>query len=290
MSIQNKFIMLLEFPRLRSKFKSFFRVVPATSQALINESYKVRHQVYCTELGWEAVREDKMEHDEYDPHALHCLLEDTRRKKYIGCIRLILPNPNNPDQPLPFQISCAGKLDPDVPDPRLRQSYAIAEVSRLAVVGEYRRRRHERLPEQEQDQDQDQDQDQEEDKAISINKEDFGNVTRPRFPYIPVGLYMGMLQMAKRQGIKKLYILTEPSLADHFCRLGGKLTLVGGSIEHRGIRRPYVMDVEDVINNMSRIFRPLFNHIRDEVDSAYDSPPATQKTNDSSLLLDSRQR
>ncbi len=278
MSIQNKFIMLLEFPRLRSKFKSFFSVVPATSQALIDESYKVRHQVYCKELGWEDVREDQMERDEHDPHALHCLLEDTRRKKYIGCIRLILPNPDNPDQPLPFQTSCAGKLNPGVPDPALRQRYAIAEVSRLAVVGEYRRRRHERLPEQ----------DQEEDKAISISKEDFGNVSRPRFPYIPVGLYMGMLQIARRQGIKKLYILTEPSLADHFCRLGGKLTVVGGSIEHRGIRRPYVMDVDDVINDMSRIFKPLFNHIRDEVDCAYDSAPVAGQADDANLLLDSQ--
>ena len=65
--------------------------MPATTQALREECYRIRHDVYCRELGFEAVREDGMETDAYDPHSVHCLLRAHASDRLIGCIRLILP-------------------------------------------------------------------------------------------------------------------------------------------------------------------------------------------------------
>ncbi len=47
-----------QFLDLRAGFSKYLSVVPATTQALRDECYRIRHDVYCRELGFEAVRED----------------------------------------------------------------------------------------------------------------------------------------------------------------------------------------------------------------------------------------
>ena len=251
MSVRQKVIMMLEFTKLHKNFQSFFRVVPALTEELVQEAYRVRHSVYCEDLQWEAVREDGFETDEYDGQSMHCLLQNVKTNEFVGCIRMVHSNPNDPLEPLPFQIACEKTLNPGVPDPDLQQRRAIAEVSRLAVIGKYRRRPDEK------------------DHAVKISESDYGTIHRPRFPYIPVGLYMGMLEMSRRAGIDTLYILTEPSLAGHFCKLGGKLDPIGGSIEHRGTRAPYQMKISNVLRGMNMLMRPLNKVIVRDIDLAY---------------------
>ncbi len=251
MSVHQKVLMMLEFTKLHKNFQKFFRIVPALTQDLIDEAYKVRHQVYCEELGWEEIRSDRMETDDFDKQSMHCLLQSVQTNEYVGCVRMIHGDPEHPGSPLPFQIACEKTLDPGIPDPELQQRGAIAEVSRLAVIGKYRRRQDEQ------------------ERAVKISDRDFGTLKQPRFPYIPVGLYMGLLEMSQRAGIDTLYILTEPSLAKHFCKLGGKLEPVGGNIEHRGTRVPYQMKITYVLKSMNRLLRPLNHVIVKEIDQAY---------------------
>ncbi|MCA1797859.1 MAG: hypothetical protein LC645_10105, partial [Geobacteraceae bacterium] len=105
--------------------------------------------------------------------------------------------------------------------------------------------------------------------SVSLNLEkDSSMQGRRRFPYIPVGLYIGMLELASFYGIKTLYLVTERMLATHFSRLGGNLTPVGEFVEHRGKRRPYVMDVDAVLKGTSIFMRPLIRTIRKDVQSA----------------------
>lgn len=110
----------------------------------------------------------------------------------IGCIRLILPNPQGPVTLFPFEKTCAATIDRSLIDPETIDRTKVAEVSRLAVVSAYRRRKGET------------------DSAGTISKDDFGSPERPRFPYVPVGLYVGMICQAQRQGIDTLFALTEP--------------------------------------------------------------------------------
>ncbi len=251
MSVREKLILMMEFTKLHKNFQKFFRIVPALTDELTEQAYRIRHQVYCEELGWEDVRDDGMETDEYDPQSMHCLLQNVITEEYVGCIRTIRNNPNDPMAPLPFQLSCSETLNPGIPDPKQQAEQAIAEVSRLAVIGKYRRRPNEQGT------------------AVKISSEDYGTFQRPRFPYIPVGLYMGMLEMARRNGINTLYILTEPSLAGHFCKLGGRLEAVGGAIEHRGTRMPYRMDIAEIIGKMNLLMKPLNRVICEDIDRAY---------------------
>ena len=254
MTLRQKFMMMLEFTRIHKQFQQYFRIIPALNDELQHQAYKVRHQVYCRELGWEPIRDDEQETDQFDTNARHCLLQNVNNDEFVGCIRMVMQDPSNPGAPLPFQLTCP-ELLPGEPDHAQIKRHAVAEVSRLAVIGKYRRRPHEQG------------------QAVNIDDADYGTLKQPRFPYIPIGLYMGLLQMARTHQIETLYILTEPSLARHFCKLGGKLEQVGEPIEHRGTRIPYKMDVEKVISQMSIMLKPLFNVISKEVQQGYESIP-----------------
>ncbi len=237
----------LELLRLNSHFRQYFQVVPASTPDLVREAQMIRHDVYCSELGWEPVRLDGLEQDEYDSRSLHCLLRAVHSQRYIGCVRLVLPLAGHDRVLLPFQQTCLGRLHQGHPDPDAVDRGLVAEVSRLAIVSDYRRRKHEQG------------------RPFGLGEEDYSQQGRRRFPYIPVGLYIGMLQIAAQHGIKTLYIMTEPLLAIHFSRLGGKLKPVGDVVEHRGKRRPYVMYVDEVLREANLFLRPLIRTISKDV-------------------------
>jgi N-acyl amino acid synthase of PEP-CTERM/exosortase system len=251
MSLKQSLILLREFVSLRKNFCQYFSIEPALSPQAQKEAFHVRHQVYCKELGWEPENPLEQETDEYDADSIHCLMRSAQSKEYVGCIRLIRPRNDQPFFPLPFEKACGRSLNYKFIDPVERSRFAIAEVSRLAVIGKYRRRKNE------------------EKRSVAITDEDFGAINRPRFPYIPVGLYLGMLEMARRQEIETLYVLTEPSLAGHFNRLGVKLSPIGSSVNHHGERVPLMMRVSKTLSGMSFVVRPLFKEIASQMDAHY---------------------
>lgn len=244
---------LLDRLNLGRGFRSYFRIDTALTESLLDEVLRIRHEVYCEDLGFEPVRPDRRERDEYDRHSVHCLLRTSSSPFHpVGCVRLVQADPNDLTAPLPFERACAEALDRSICDPAQLPRDRIAEVSRLAVRRTYRRRKGEaRSP------------------ANSIEDGDFGTKAQPRFPYIPVSLYMGAIAIAAREGIDTLFVLTEPRLASHFAKLGVRITRIGGPIEHRGTRIPSMIDVRDVIDNMRLLMRPLWREVVAEIDQSY---------------------
>lgn len=243
---------MVELTTLHRHFQDYFRVVPAVTEKLVEEAQRIRHQVYCQELGWEPVKEDGLERDYYDQYSVHCLLRSVSRESFIGCIRLVLPTDDGVGLHLPLQKACDGKLYPGHPDPVALANIEVAEVSRLAITSDFRRRRHEKG------------------KVVSFPDQEVSLSDRRKFPYIPVALYLGMMEIAAQRNINNLYFLTEPLLAKHFGRLGGELELVGEGIEHRGLRKPYLMDVETVMRKVRLVLRPLIRVIRKDIRHFYE--------------------
>jgi N-acyl amino acid synthase of PEP-CTERM/exosortase system len=128
--------------------------------------------------------------------------------------------------------------------------HTIAEVSRLAVVAGYRRRKGEASS------------------AIGISGEDFGTSTQPRFPFIPIGLYLGTTELAHLNGIDHVFVLTEERLANHFGKLGFQLQFIGSPVEHHGERIPSMMSVDGIVNGMRAMLRPLYRTIAADIKMA----------------------
>lgn len=232
-------------------YKQYFEIAPALDAARVNDVFFIRHDVYARELGFEPVREDKRETDQYDYRSQHCLVRSSDGTRLAGCARLILADPADLDAPFPFEVTCKNTLDRSIIDPAKQPRTRIAEVSRLAVMSEFRRRRGDQPSE------------------ATISEQDFGDRGQPRFPYIPVSLYIGALAMAKRQGIEILFTLTEPRLAEHFGKLGVNIIPIGGPVEHRGQRVPSMLHVNKVYPGLRLMVRPLWHTINEQIDAAY---------------------
>jgi putative PEP-CTERM/exosortase system-associated acyltransferase len=228
---------LPEFLNLGAGFSKYFRALPAVDDDLRRSVFRIRHAVYCEELGYEAIRDDGLESDSYDPHSVYCLLESVGTGEQVGCVRLILADRNNPRTQFPFEQLCETSLDRGIVDPAQLDRTKIAEVSRLAVIGRYRRRRGEqKVP-------------------LGIDESDFGTPDRPRFPYIAAGLYLGMIAQARHHGVETLFMLTDRRLCE--TALAARRQAAD---DRRADRAPrHALSVNDVgagSNRRVQLFRP----------------------------------
>ena len=222
--------------------RSYFEVVPAFSDALKDEAYRIRHAVYCEELGYEAPQPDGRELDEYDAHSLHLLIRNVQLGEFMGCTRLVRARPRDPHYPLPFEKTCAATLDRSVVDPAVLAREAIGEFSRLAILARFRKRKGEEQP-----------------------PAGLGDSPRPRFPYMLASLFLGTVELARLNGIENLFILTEERLARHLRMLGVKIQVVGAPTEHRGARLPSMMSPSGIIDSLDMLVRPLYRTVAAEV-------------------------
>ena len=103
----------------------------ADTPALVEQAYRLRHQVYCLERGYESGVND-LETDAYDKHARHVVLCLRGCGTVIGTVRMILPQMRQPTRSFPMQAVCDRTTLNAVP---LRST---VEVSRFAVSKERR--------------------------------------------------------------------------------------------------------------------------------------------------------
>ncbi len=78
---------------------------------------------------------------------------------------------------------------------------------------------------------------------------------------------MGAIALADQNGIDKVFVLTEPRLANHFAKLGVKIEQIGDPVDHRGVRIPSMMSVPSVIKDMRFFLRPFYRVIAQEIDN-----------------------
>ena len=129
---------LFELLNLSQGFKKYFDITPAVADSLQDEAYGVRHRVYCEELGFEPVRDDHRERDEYDDRAVHVLVKSVKSDRYAGCARIVRVDPGRSAEPL------AGREDLRAHD-RARHRRPGAPAAR-AHRRDLQARGHERVP------------------------------------------------------------------------------------------------------------------------------------------------
>ena len=172
--------------------------------------FQFRHRIYCEELGYEAVRENGMETDDADQHAIHVMAVDNDSGNVLGVTRLITLV-GRPGALLPMEKVC-GQQFVEGPAGRAR----VAEVSRFAIAAEMRRRKGE------------------DGQPVTLQSSDFGSEERHRFPVLKAALFVGAVTAAEELGIQQILMLTTPLLARFIKMAGVSLECLGAGVDWRG--------------------------------------------------------
>ena len=101
-------------------------VVPADSDSLREEVFRIRHEVYCVEKGWEKGVDGK-EKDEFDDVAQHVLLRHRQSGDTIGTVRIIPASKVGGLNGLPMARSCPPSTIQHLP------AQTTGEISRFAL-------------------------------------------------------------------------------------------------------------------------------------------------------------
>ncbi|MBU2955592.1 PEP-CTERM/exosortase system-associated acyltransferase [Marinobacter sp. F3R08] len=219
-------------------FHSVFNVELATSPEAINEVFEVRYQVYCIDRPFEDPKcfADNREHDSYDPQSVHALIRHRPTGHSVATVRLVMTG-DNLDQPdLPMEGPCVHRMTRRAQDAIAKTNRnKIAEISRMAVSREFRKRLNE-------------------DKTTSgVSEEasysDAENGKRA-VPYISLGLFAAILEMSVRHGITHWMAVMEPAQLRLLKRFGVEFDHVGPVLEYHGLRRPAFTEASSLIDRI----------------------------------------
>jgi N-acyl amino acid synthase of PEP-CTERM/exosortase system len=210
-------------------YNEYFEVFLADNEQGKDVNYRIRYQVYCLETGYEeaATYPEKKETDEFDDHSAHFIVRARATGDWIAAMRLITGSLDQLpicqfatiDTPLLLKHTGASSLASFV---------SCAEVSRLCVVSQYRRRAHERnVPHQIP-----WNPDEESEKAATQE--------RRKAPWLMLALLHSARIYSEEANIPYWFFLTPNSLARIIKSLGMKLEQTGPGCEHRGTRYPFV--------------------------------------------------
>lgn len=233
-----------------SRFMQFFSFDIATTVELEREAYKIRHQVYCEELGWEALRESGEETDEFDNHAAYCLVRHRSTNVFAGTVRIVNSTEENKEA-LPIEKYCLDTITDLAYSPTNFPREHICEFSRLAVPSSFRRRQTDKFPGA---------------ATGSINVMQYSKNELRCFSFIAIGLYFSAASLAMKLGKKHAYVMMEPRLARNMGFVGIKFRQIGPVVDYHGRRAPYYINAELLHAHLARGFRMMLKNIKHSID------------------------
>jgi len=229
-------------------FTQFLEPQVAVSEALKEEAFKIRHNVYCEELAFEEIKEGGQEKDEFDDRSIFSLIRHKPTNTYTSCVRIVKINEEG--QLLPIEKFCMSSITNEEFHPKQFNRNEICEISRLAVKADFRRRKT----------------DQFKGSGTGVIQEtSYSEVELRCFPFIAIGLYMAAATMAIDTGIKHAYVMMEPRLARSMKFVGIKFIQLGEPIEYHGRRAPYYINPEIFLTNLSPGFKNLYKAIEHDI-------------------------
>jgi len=252
-------------------FNQYFKMVPACSDELKHEAYKLRFQVYCIETHFEDPLQHPggIEYDEFDSNSIHYLIYHRKSNAYAATTRLILPSTLNSEKLFPIEVNttidnpdllrsiprnklaevsrfCVSKEllfpievnttinNPDMLKGILRNK--IAEVSRFCVSKGFKRRQCDK-PES----------------LTGINDNFVEKTTeqeRRTFPHITLALIACLIKASEENDIDYWLAVMEPALQRFLSTMGIHFKGIGPVIDYHGNRQPCIIKVSDLLNGV----------------------------------------
>ena len=214
-------------------FATYFRGQQAqfTSQPdVMDEIYRLRYDVYCTECGYRPASDcpDGREVDAFDVHSGHFYALDAS-DRLIGYVRLVSPDGEGR---FPLDLHGLVVLDTVVrPDPG-----QTAEISRLMVHKNYRRRRGDRV------------------EGVTLPMGDAPpEERRNSSPQIMLCLFKQMYGYSVESGIRYWYAAMEGPLAKVLTRMGFGFKRIGPETDYYGPVAPFLADLRELERNVGSI-------------------------------------
>ena len=229
-------------------------VTPVSDEKELKNIYRLRYKVYCYEWGFENPDNypDEIVTDVYDNHAAHFAVKDDRQK-IVGAINLILHS----SEGFPTEKYCELDIDQDELD-----GASIAEISRLVIHRDYRRRSEDKYiygPDEER---------------RSIGSFDYSSGYSNKRPHIRraddkyrhkgarranesysdrrrrheviINLYKAIYQESKRRKITHWYAVMTQGIVILLNKFGFQFEAIGGPVDYHGIRTPYMGNIEKI--------------------------------------------
>ncbi len=237
-------------------YQKYFYAVHANTPELKTIAYKLRYKIYAEEYGEEVFNTGKnlkIEMDEYDDEACHCLLFHKPTHTPIGYIRLVPYNERSKRQ-LPIEHICNDGFDTNIISLAELRSKETGEVSRMAIESSFRRRAY--------------------DVSFQLrDKSSSGtNNRRMKINYLPLCLaLMGVLSCQETK-LTFSVALMEPKLAKLLKMFGIQLKQIGSVIEFHGQRAPFVLYPQSSYDSLRPGFRELCAQIKEELNFTGDIP------------------
>jgi N-acyl amino acid synthase of PEP-CTERM/exosortase system len=221
-------------------FNSVFNVELATSLEVINEVFELRYKVYCIDRPFEDPDcfADKREHDAYDPRSAHALIRHQMTGDSVATVRLVMTGDNPEQADFPMEGPCIHRMGQQARDAFAgARREQIAEISRMAVSREFRRRLNEG--------------ESASGTSDFVCYSDSENGKRA-MPYISLGLFAAILQMSVRHGITHWMAVMEPAQLRLLKRFGVEFDHVGPVLEYHGLRRPAFTEAASLIEGIRK--------------------------------------
>lgn len=229
-------------------FTQYLQPEIALTPELRAEVYKIRHNVYCEELAFEEVKEEREERDEFDVQSIFSLIKHKPSQNYTSCVRVV--RSANETELLPIEKYCLDSITDKVLHPHNFARHEICEISRLAVKSDFRRRKTDQFKGS---------------STGAISESTYSETELRCFPFIAIGLYMAAATIAINSGIKHVYVMMEPRLARSMKFVGIKFHQLGEPIEYHGLRAPYYINPTMFMENLSNGFKSLYIAINEDL-------------------------
>jgi len=232
-------------------YSQYFAMVNAVTAQQRKISYQLRHQVFHQDCGYRdlgSLSSKQYEHDEFDENAIHSLLFHKQSGQAIGYIRLVLAKSKS-KQTLPHE-----KLYTREYDFSHSSINSIAkdrcEISRMALISAFRRRKNERLMQQDQ----------------RNNEKQDGN---RRFPvnYLPICLIFAVMHSMREEKMDYGLAFVEKRIPLFLKHYGAQIDAIGEPVECYGIRAPVILHLEATYQKLKPEYQQLFDFISWELKS-----------------------
>jgi len=229
-------------------FSDYLEPVVALNSETKENSYKIRHNVYCEELNFEPVRDNQLETDEFDKFSLPCLVRHKRSFDCAGTVRIV--RPLREGQLLPIEKYCLDSITHKTLSPSLFPREQVCEISRLAVPKAFRKRQMDKYS----------------GSAVGvINEHTYSENELRCFPFIALGLYFSAAAMVMHHDIKHTYVMMEPRLARSIKFVGINFEQLGPVVDYHGRRAPYYINPSLFYSSLRPSFRLMFQNIQEQI-------------------------